>query len=50
VRWHASGDFAALPDSLPQLLFSLTEAFLGPLAATEEVALLEKELPPGTAS
>lgn len=50
VKCHASGDFRQLEQSLPALLYSVTEAFFGPVAADEELERLQKELPPDTAS
>lgn len=48
IKCHASGDFRQLEQSLPALLYSVTEAFFGSRAAEEELVRLQEELPPGT--
>ena len=50
VKCHASGDFRQLEQSLPALLYSVTGAFFGPVAADEELERLQRELPPDTPS
>jgi AcrR family transcriptional regulator len=50
VRCHASGDLKQLERSLPALLYSVTEAYFGPVAAEEELECLRSGLPSEDAS
>jgi AcrR family transcriptional regulator len=49
VRCHASGDFRQLEQSLPALLYSVTDVFFGAAAAEEELERLRRGLPPDMA-
>ncbi len=50
VRSHASGDFRQLEQSLPALLYSVTEAFFGPAVAEEELKRLRSGFPSDVSS
>lgn len=50
VKCHASGDFGQLEQSLPSLLYRVTELFLGPAAAEAELEPLKGNLPPEAGS
>lgn len=43
---HANGELAQLERWLPDLMYSVTDAFLGPVAAEEEMKSLQGELAP----